>query len=203
VKVAPDGGISTVSYTTLIADAPTFCHTAFGRRELPWPPILMRQRQRWRASRNGRRLNIAPAVALMELSIRSPWPITLRRTAYAYVVALNADLTLKWAASMRDRLSDGCGVVLPIAAQAGAATEPPLMASTRQRTKRRRAASFDQSSSTPVIAPEAACCTGAYTRYNYDRGHLFQFSTQGEFLGSYDFGWDPRRRCTRMTEHSR
>ena len=34
---------------------------------------------------------------------------------YGYVVALNPDLTLKWAASLRDRLNDGCGVLVPIA----------------------------------------------------------------------------------------
>jgi hypothetical protein len=31
---------------------------------------------------------------------------------------------------------------------------------------------------------------GVNTAYNYGRGHLLKFSPQGQFLTSYDFGWD-------------
>ncbi len=48
----------------------------------------------------------------------------------------------------------------------------------------------DQSTSSPVVAPDGSVLYGAYTRYNYSRGHLFRFSSTGEFLHSYDFGWD-------------
>jgi hypothetical protein len=49
---------------------------------------------------------------------------------------------------------------------------------------------IDPSSSSPVIAPDGSVLYGAYTRYNSARGHLFRFSADGGFLGSYDFGWD-------------
>src|SRR5262249_31200629 len=37
VKVTPDDGISKVSYTTLIPDAPTSCVGRFLNADLPWP----------------------------------------------------------------------------------------------------------------------------------------------------------------------
>ena len=49
---------------------------------------------------------------------------------------------------------------------------------------------FDLSSSTPVVAPDGSILYGAYTNYNYARGHLVKFSPDGTFAGSYDFGWD-------------
>jgi len=57
------------------------------------------------------------------------------------------------------------------------------MASTRQRTKRRRAASLTNRRQRRLSRPMAACCTELTHGYNYDLVILFQFSTQGEFLG--------------------
>jgi hypothetical protein len=31
---------------------------------------------------------------------------------------------------------------------------------------------------------------GAYTLYNFARGHLYRFSATGQFMAAYDFGWD-------------
>ena len=41
-----------------------------------------------------------------------------------------------------------------------------------------------------MIAPDGSVLYGAATRYNYGRGHLFRFSSAGEFMSAYDFGWD-------------
>jgi len=49
---------------------------------------------------------------------------------------------------------------------------------------------FDQSSASPVVAPDGSVLYGAASRYNYSRGHMFRFSAAGEFMGTYDFGWD-------------
>jgi hypothetical protein len=49
---------------------------------------------------------------------------------------------------------------------------------------------IDQSSSSPVVAPDGSVLYGAYTRYNYARGHVFRFKANGSFGGTYDFGWD-------------
>jgi outer membrane protein assembly factor BamB len=48
----------------------------------------------------------------------------------------------------------------------------------------------DLSTSSPVIAPDGSVLYGAYTRYNYARGHLFRFDAAGRFVSSFDFGWD-------------
>jgi outer membrane protein assembly factor BamB len=41
-----------------------------------------------------------------------------------------------------------------------------------------------------IIAPDGSLFYGAYTRYNYFQGHLMKFSSTGQYLGSYPFGWD-------------
>lgn len=48
----------------------------------------------------------------------------------------------------------------------------------------------DDSSSSPLIAPDGSVFYGAYTRYNYSQGHLMHFTSRGDYLGSYPFGWD-------------
>src|SRR5207247_11278919 len=55
-------------------------------------------------------LNVAPAVG----ADGTIFTVSRSHLAsrYAYVVAVNDDLTPKWAASLRDRLDDGCGVLL-------------------------------------------------------------------------------------------
>src|SRR5712692_3184891 len=49
---------------------------------------------------------------------------------------------------------------------------------------------LDQSSSSPTVLPDVSVLYGAYSRYNIARGHLFKFSSTGEFLAAFDFGWD-------------
>jgi hypothetical protein len=41
-----------------------------------------------------------------------------------------------------------------------------------------------------VVAPDGSVLYGSYTRYNYAQGHLLRFSSTGQFLNSYIFGWD-------------
>lgn len=45
----------------------------------------------------------------------------------------------------------------------------------------------DEASSTPSVAPDGSVLYGAA---GFDRGHLMQFSSSGNYLTSYDFGWD-------------
>jgi outer membrane protein assembly factor BamB len=119
---------------------------------------------------------------------------------YAYVVAVNPDLTPKWAASMRDRgIHDGCGVLIPIATQANPVQKGKCRwgnydsahlgvdPNTNQMPAGRV---IDQSSSSPTVLPDGSVLYGAYSRYNVSRGHLFKFSSSGAFISYYDFGWD-------------
>jgi hypothetical protein len=41
-----------------------------------------------------------------------------------------------------------------------------------------------------VVAPDGSIFYGAFTRFNYDQGHIMKFSSSGQFLAAYPFGWD-------------
>jgi len=41
-----------------------------------------------------------------------------------------------------------------------------------------------------VVTPDGGVIYGAYTAYNYARGHMFRFERNGNFAAAYDFGWD-------------
>jgi outer membrane protein assembly factor BamB len=49
---------------------------------------------------------------------------------------------------------------------------------------------IDQASSSPTVLPDGTVVFGAFTSYNAERGHLFHFDANGNYLGAYDFGWD-------------
>ena len=98
-------------------------------------------------------------------------------------------------ASMRGHLADGCGVLLPIdggvdpgigcslnASQYPAGIDPATGEPPAGRV-------VDQSSSSPTVAPDGSVIYGAYSRYNFARGHTFKFSSGGAFQGTFDFGW--------------
>src|SRR5207253_922074 len=42
----------------------------------------------------------------------------------------------------------------------------------------------------PVVASDGSIFYGAFTRFNYDQGHIMKFSSTGQFLAAYRFGWD-------------
>jgi outer membrane protein assembly factor BamB len=134
-------------------------------------------------------LNAAPAIGAdgtIFVASRSH-----RLPRYAYVVAVNpADLTPRWAASLRDVLDDGCGVLVP------ADNTPGNCVSTVPRgvdpATGTKPAGFisDQGSSSPVALPDGGVIFGALTGYNGGRGHLFKFGRDGSVAGNYEFGWD-------------
>jgi hypothetical protein len=196
VKISSTGIINTVSYKSLTytPSAPSTCHTSFSPKDLPWPPspTAVSRTVPCLSQRPG--VNITPAIA----PDGTIYSVTVAHNAfasrYAYIVAFNPDLSLKWTASLRDRLNDGCGVLVPIA------TKPATQANTC-----RYGANFgvdpstneppsgrviDQSSSSPVVTPDGGVIYGAYTVYGNDRGHLFHFDSRGNFVAAFNFGWD-------------
>ena len=196
VKIGADGAIATASYKDLPygPTAPSTCRATFSFGTLPWPPspTAVPREVPCLSQRPG--LNITPAIApdgtIYSVTVAHN-PFASR---YAHIVAFNADLSLKWAASMRDRLHDGCGGILPIATtnvpQANACrfgANPGVDPATNEAPAGRV---LDQSSSSPVVTPDGGVLYGAYTRYNYARGHLFRFDAGGNFMAAYDFGWD-------------
>jgi len=191
VKIGVDGTMETVSYKTLIPGAPTTCETTFAYdgAALPWPPSPTAHVQSTvpcLSQRPG--VNIAPAIA----PDGTIYSVTVAHNPYAsrfsYVVAFNPNLTLKWAASMRGLLHDGCGVLLTgtlggCRAGANIGVDPATNEPPAGRV-------IDQSTSSPTVTPDGGVLYGAYTLYNFARGHLFRFSATGQFVAAYDFGWD-------------
>jgi hypothetical protein len=146
-------------------------------------------------------LNVAPAISSDGSTIYSVSRAHLR-SRYSYVVAVNqADLTPKWAASLRGRLGDadhplgdGCGVFLPIdggvAPDYGCRRGTPKDGRDPATSETTAGRVIDASSSSVVVAPDGSTFYAAYSRYNAARGHLLKFSSSGQFLGSFRFGWD-------------
>jgi hypothetical protein len=191
VKVGADNTTSMVSYKSLVSGAPTgtSCTTTYNTTtDVPWPPPPPSTAPTRTCGSQRVGLNVAPAIA-PDGTIYSVSRAHLR-SRYSYLVAINPDLTPKWSASLRGHLNDGCGVTLPndngvVGCRTGAAAgvdpatgEPPA------------GRVIDASSSSPTVAPDGSVLYGAYSRYNYARGHLFKFSATGQFQAAFDFGWD-------------
>ena len=196
VKITPDDHVRRVDLTTLNPDAPATtdpCYLTYQdanpRPPQPWPPpnnpdgspVLPPTRP---CLSQRPLLDGTPAVN------RDGVVFTVTRAhgapSYGYVLALRPNLQLKWAASLRDRLSDGCGDpvnTFPCAPWATPGVDP--------RTGLMPAGDpSDASSSAPVALPDGGVVYGASTSYNGGRGHLFKFDRDGEFAASFDFGWD-------------
>lgn len=199
VKVTSGDVTSTVSYSTLVANAPpaqqSVCPGRFttSNSSLPWPPSPTSVPPATLCGKQRPGVNVAPAVA-------SDGTIyTVSRAHFnprtTYMVAVKPDLTVKWVSSMQNRFNDGCGVLVPIAPgnnpnqpnscrnNANFGVDPTTNAAGS-------ASVVDLSSSSPTVLPDDSVVYGAVTNYNGQRGHLLKFDSQGNYLGAYDFGWD-------------
>jgi hypothetical protein len=203
VKVGPDDSVRMVSYTTLLSQAEikgervpagtAQCKLSFSSAQLPWPPSPNAKPNTTACGTQRAALNIAPAIA-PDGTIYTVSKAHFA-TRYNYLIAVNPNLTGKWAASMRNRLHDGCGVSFPIGNPGGANANGGCRAgahfgvdpATNEPPPGRV---LDDSSATPTVAPDGSIFFGAYTLYNFAQGHMLHFSEDGEFLNSFNFGWD-------------
>jgi len=196
VKISSTGAINKVSYKSLTFTpvAPMTCSATFDLSDLPWPPSPTATPRTVSCLSQRPGVNITPAIApdgtIYSVTVaHNPYA-----SRYAYVLAFHPDLSLKWTASLRDRLDDGCGVLVPIA------TNPSPQANTCRfeanfgvdpATNQKPAGRvIDQSSSSPVVTPDGGVIYGSYTRYDFARGHMFRFNADGTFAAAYHFGWD-------------
>ncbi len=191
VKVSASGTVRTATFASLNPGAPAGndkCLGIFDVNQLPWPPSPNAVPPNVTCGSQRPGLNISPAVApdgtIYTASVAHLW------SRQSYLIAVNPDLTPKWAASLRDRFHDGCNVLIPAngtpgGCRAGAATgvDP---AQNRPGAGR----ILDDSTSSPMVAPDGAVIFGTYTRYNYFQGHLMKFSSTGQYQAGYRFGWD-------------
>jgi hypothetical protein len=202
VRVSPSDTITKVSYATLfsqaiikgeaVPQAIDSCKVQFAAQP-PWPPSPSSTPPNTQCGSQRAALNIAPAIA-PDGTIYTIAKAHLV-TRYNYLVAVNGNLTGKWAASFRGRLNDGCGVSFPIGNPGGAGANGGCGAGTAfgvdpSTNEPPPARVLDDSSSTPTIAPDGSIFYGAYTRYNWAQGHMLHFSANGDFLNSFNFGWD-------------
>ena len=205
VKVAPDDTISMVSYTGLNPAAPKstdLCLGIFSSSQLPWPPSADAVPPSVPCGLQRVGLNIAPAIApdgTIYTLTRGHFLIGAR---HSFLLAINPNLTLKWATSLRNRFHDGCGVspatggTLPPNGQLGGcrdlgpAGNTAILGNDPAQNTPGAGRILDDESSTPTVAPDGSIFFGAYSRYNYAQGHLMRFSANGDYLGAFGFGWD-------------
>jgi outer membrane protein assembly factor BamB len=199
VKVTPGDVTSKVSYFALVPDAPgaaARCETSFPTAQLPWPPSPTAVPSTVACGSVRAALNVAPAIAPDGTIYSVARAHTAAANRYAWLVAVNADLTPKWDASLRNRFHDGCGVPVehggvlppngaPGGCRAGASygVDPAVNHAGDGRV-------LDNSSSSPVVAPDGTVFYGAWSRYNYSQGHLMHFAADGAYLGAYRYGFD-------------
>lgn len=204
VKVGPDDSVSMVSYSTLFSQATikgeapppatgTNCKAQFSATKLPWPPSPNANPPLVTCGSERAAMNIAPAIA----SDGTIYTISKGHlvTRYNYLIAVNPNMTGKWAASFRGRLNDGCGVSEAIGNPGGAGANGGCRANAHfgvdpGTNEPPPARVLDDSSSTPTVAPDGSIFYGAYTLYNWAQGHLLHFDANGNFLNSFNFGWD-------------
>jgi hypothetical protein len=190
VKITPQNQASKVSFAVLTAGAPSAtdpCKVQFSDADLPWPPSPDAVPPSTPCGSQRPGINVAPAIA------PNGTIYTVSRghfvSRYNYLIAVNPNMTLKWKASLRDRLNDGCGVLLPIGGPGGCRVGAHLGVDpgTNEPGPGRV---LDDGSSSPTVAPDGSVVFGTYTRYNWAQGHLMKFSSTGQFQGAYEFGWD-------------
>ncbi len=190
VKITSSGSISSAQFKNIMTGelGPNDdCEVGFPTPP-PWPPTPTAVAPTSKCGDVRPGINVAPAVG------PDGTIYTIARnhfvTRYGYVVAVNSNLTPKWTASTHGILNDGCNVQIPpngtpggcsVGATTGVAPDTNSLPSGRV---------LDDSTSSPVVAPDGSILYGSYTRYNYAQGHLLRFSSTGQFLSSYIFGWD-------------
>ena len=200
VKAAPWGQTWKVDYEHLIPGAPEEFDSCFYTFAFafpnppppkPWPPSADAAPPQFACGRQRPGINVTP-------SIGSDGTIFTASSAdfdpaYSYIVALEPDLSLKWATSLRGMVHDGCGVHRPGFPEGDVVCSDTFSAvGVDPNTNMEPALHVDDdSSSTPVALPDGGVLYGALdSGYNFARGHLVKLDPNGKLAATYTFGWD-------------
>jgi hypothetical protein len=211
VRVSPANAISLVSYTGLNPAAPNSgdpCAGTFSTADLPFPPSPTAVPPNVVCGLQRVALNVAPAIApdgTIYSVTRAHLPF-IEGARHGFILAINPNLTLKWATSLRGPdapgpfpgsylnggyFHDGCndgtpasdGSMLPLnGATDGSGNSlggcrGGARAGVDPATNRYGGGRvLDDESSTPTVAPDGSVFFGAYSRYNYAQGHLMRFA---------------------------
>jgi outer membrane protein assembly factor BamB len=192
IKVRPDGSTAKARFTDLAIGAPAAdapCRGQFPDSVLPWPPSPDAVPPVTPCGSQRPGINATPAIG-PDGTVYVP-SRAHRSDRHSFLLAVNPDLTPKWAASLRGRLNDGCGTTtLPPTGSPGgckAGAHPGVDPATNELPAGRV---VDPGTNAPVVAPDGSIFLGTYAEYNGFRGKLFRFSRTGRFLGTYDYGLD-------------
>jgi Bacterial Ig-like domain (group 3) len=190
VKVTPAGVASTVTYTSLLPNAPTICLGVFSSSQLPWPPSANAVPPNIKCGSQRPGLNVTPAI-----SVDGSTVYTASRGHFSgrasYLIAVNAaDLSLQWSTSMTGILDDGCNVLLPPDGQPDGCSIYGATGLDPTQNVQGAGIISDQASASPMVAPDASILYGVNDAYNYGRGHLLKFNSSGVYQTNYNFGWD-------------
>ncbi|MFL6236146.1 MAG: hypothetical protein ACJ76N_23640 [Thermoanaerobaculia bacterium] len=191
VKVSPDNTAKTATIASLtpgVLQADDQCRGIFRRVDLPWPPSPDAVPAPVTCGAQRVSANSAPAIApdgtIYIVTVAHLWFFE------GYLVAVNPDLTPKWTASLANRLTDGCNVTLPPNGSPGGCRAGAHTGVDPWQNRPGGGFVTDDSTSVPVVLPDGSVLYGAFTIYPYLQGHLMKFSSSGQFLASYPFGWD-------------
>jgi hypothetical protein len=203
IRVSPLNSIEKVSYSTLTVGAPLgnqLCLNAFPTNadatliNGPWPPSTTAVPPSVPCGTQRPGMNSSLAVAPDGTIYTATRGHLLSRETW--LVAINSNLTQKWISSMRERMHDGCGVPvsqggsLPPNGAPGGCRAGANLGVDPATNRPGGGRILDDMSSTVAVAPDGTLYFGAFTRYNYDQGHIMHFDANGNFLNSYRFGWD-------------
>jgi len=155
-----------------------YCSVALAPKPTAIPPTVTCGLQR-------AAINIAPAIG----PDGTIYSVTRAHfiSRYGYLVAINPDLTPKWAASLRGNetcreitsrwvyggrcgVSASAGGLLPPNGAPGGCRVGARFGVDPATNRLGGGRVIDDSSSTPVVAPDGSIIYGAFTRYNYDQG---------------------------------
>ena len=191
VKITAQDEIVTASFSDLAigeTDGRAQCEVGFPDNGEPLPPAPDAVAPTFQCGTVRPGINAAPAIGPDGTIVLVARNHMVSR--YGYIIALNPDLTPKWTASTFHILNDGCNVTVPPngtpgGCRAGTATgvDPETNTPGSGRVN-------DNATSSPVIAPDGSVIYGSQTRYNYGQGHLLRYSSTGQFIAAYGFGWD-------------
>ncbi|HKR13654.1 MAG TPA: hypothetical protein VJT15_16435, partial [Pyrinomonadaceae bacterium] len=191
IKIKPNGNITKKKITDLVIGATPAnadCEVGFIPNGEPMPPAPDAIAETFRCGTVRPAINAAPAIGPDGTVVIVARNHVVSR--YGYIVALNPNLTPKWTASTRHVLNDGCNVTIPLNGTPGGCRVGTTTGVDPETNTLPSGRINDNSTSSPVIAPDGSVIYGAQTRYNYAQGHLLRYSSTGQFLNSYAYGWD-------------
>jgi hypothetical protein len=191
VKITENGNIRKKKFTEIVIgatgpDEP--CEIGFPDNGEPLPPAPDAVAPTFPCGTVRPAINAAPAIGPDGTVVVVARNHVVSR--YGYIVALNPNLTPKWTASTRNVLNDGCNITIPANGTPGGCRVGTTTGVDPETNTRGSGRINDNSTSSPVIAPDGSVIYGSQTRYNYSQGHLLRYSSTGQFLASYPYGWD-------------